>query len=200
MKVCTKCVMPETAESLDFSEPVCSVCKQAETKRDSDWNERQRVLRGLTREIAALGRDYDAIIPFSGGKDDFDVYGNPSIDAGVRAALVDAIVARVAERAVDGELSEVLATGYAVVGDDAWAAVLLDRGFRVNRRFSRLRIELDGPRPFPAAPAVTVRPDPACEQDWSDWHRILVDSFSEHWGSTEMTLTAFRGRIDAEQD
>ncbi len=139
---------------------------------------------------------------YGDGKDDFDVYGKPSNDAGVRAALVDAIVARVAERAVDRGLGEVLATGYAIVGDAAWAAVLLDHGFRVNRRFSRMRIEFDGPRPFPAAPAgVTVRVfDPASERDWSDWHRILVDSFSEHWGSAEMTLSAFRGRIDAEQD
>ncbi len=139
---------------------------------------------------------------YGGGEDNFDVYSTPGIDTGVRPALVNAIVARVAERAVERGLSEVLATAYAIAGDDAWAAVLLDQGFTVNRRFSRMRIELDGPRPFPAAPAgVTVRVfDPASEQDWFDWHRILVDSFSEHWGSAEMTLAAFRGRIEAAQD
>jgi mycothiol synthase len=139
---------------------------------------------------------------YGGGEDDFDVYSNPGIDTRVRPALVDAIVARVAERAVERGLSQLLATAYAIVGDDAWAAVLVDKGFTVNRRFSRMRIDFDGPRPFPAAPVgVTVRAfDPASERDWSDWHRILVDSFSEHWGSEEMTLAAFRGRIDAEQN
>jgi mycothiol synthase len=135
-------------------------------------------------------------------KDDFDVYSTPGIDTGIRPALVDAIVARVSQRAVDRELSEVLATGYAVVGDDAWAAVLVDHGFKVSRRFSRMRIEFDGPRALPVAPpGVTIRVfDPASARDWSDWHGILVDSFSEHWGSAEMTLSAFRGRIDAEED
>ena len=139
---------------------------------------------------------------YGGSEDDFDVYSTPGTDTGLRPALVDAIVARVGERAVDRGLSELLATGWAIVGDEAWAGVLVDHGFRVNRRFSRMRIEFDGPRPFPAAPAgVTVRVfDPACERDWSDWHRILVESFSEHWGSAQMTLAAFRGRIDAEQD
>src|SRR5262245_8400446 len=139
---------------------------------------------------------------YGGGTDEFDVYGNPGIDAGVRPALIDAVLARVAERAIDRGLSEVLATAYAVVGDDAWAAVLVDHGFTASRRFSRMTIEFDGPRPFPTAPAgVTVRVfDPASERDWSDWHRILVDSFAEHWGVAEMTLAAFRGRIDAEQD
>jgi len=135
-------------------------------------------------------------------KDDLDVYSTPGIDAGVRPALVGAIVGRVADRAVDRGLSEVLATGYAVVGDDAWAAVLLDYGFKVSRRFSRMRIDFDGPRPFPVPPTgVTVRVfRPTVERDWSDWHRVLVDSFAEHWGSAEMTLAAFRARIDAEQD
>jgi N-acetyl sugar amidotransferase len=69
VKTCTKCVMPETAESLDFSEPVCSVCKQSEVKRDIDWRGRQHVLRELCAQIRAMGREYDCVVPFSGGKD-----------------------------------------------------------------------------------------------------------------------------------
>ena len=139
---------------------------------------------------------------YGGGEDDFDIYSNPGIDPALRPALVDAIVARVAERAAERGLSEVLATAYAIVGDDVWSSVLLDKGFKVTRRFSRMRIDFDGPRPFPVAPeGVRVRVfDPTSDTDWSDWHRILVDSFSEHWGAEEMTLEKFRGRIDAEQD
>jgi N-acetyl sugar amidotransferase len=69
MKQCTKCVMPETAESLDFSQPVCSVCKQSEAKRDIDWAERQILLRRLCEDVKQRRSEYDAIIPFSGGKD-----------------------------------------------------------------------------------------------------------------------------------
>ena len=69
MKTCTRCVMPETAESLDFDATgTCSVCKQQEVKRDVDWTERTRRLL----EISASCRgnaSYDCIVPFSGGKD-----------------------------------------------------------------------------------------------------------------------------------
>lgn len=69
MKTCTKCVMPETAESIDFSEPVCSVCKQVEAKNDVDWTSRGHELRRLAEVTKARGADYDCVVPFSGGKD-----------------------------------------------------------------------------------------------------------------------------------
>ncbi len=64
--------MPETAESLDFSEPVCSVCKQAETKNaisEAEWADRRAILRGIVESARRSNADYEAIIPFSGGKD-----------------------------------------------------------------------------------------------------------------------------------
>ena len=42
MKYCTKCVMPETAESLSFKDSCCSVCNQIEFKETNiDWNEKK---------------------------------------------------------------------------------------------------------------------------------------------------------------
>lgn len=69
MKVCAKCVMPETAESVDFSEPVCSVCKQAAAKKEVDWDARLRQLNEVVGAARSIGGDYDCIVPFSGGKD-----------------------------------------------------------------------------------------------------------------------------------
>jgi hypothetical protein len=42
MKVCTRCVTPETAETLSFNDGgVCSVCVQIDYKREAvDWEKR----------------------------------------------------------------------------------------------------------------------------------------------------------------
>jgi N-acetyl sugar amidotransferase len=70
MKYCTKCVMPETAESLSFdSSGTCSVCHQIEYKRESiNWLERRKWLDELTEKYRGKF-EYDCILPFSGGKD-----------------------------------------------------------------------------------------------------------------------------------
>lgn len=70
MKLCTKCVMPETAESLSFDNfGSCSVCKQIEFKKEEiNWVERKKELHTLVEEYKGKF-DYDCIVPFSGGKD-----------------------------------------------------------------------------------------------------------------------------------
>ena len=70
MKYCTKCVMPETAESLSFDDGgTCSVCRQIEYKREAiDWPERRKWLNELADRYRGK-HEYDCIVPFSGGKD-----------------------------------------------------------------------------------------------------------------------------------
>jgi N-acetyl sugar amidotransferase len=70
MKSCSKCVMPETTESLSFDDQgVCSVCRQVEYKQTViDWTARKTELLEIA-QAAKLGNDYDCIVPFSGGKD-----------------------------------------------------------------------------------------------------------------------------------
>lgn len=70
MKYCTKCLMPETAESLTFDEQgVCSVCRQIEFKASRiDWNARRGEFDAIISEYRGK-QDYDCIVPFSGGKD-----------------------------------------------------------------------------------------------------------------------------------
>ena len=70
MDYCSRCVMPETAESLTFDEDdVCSVCRQIEYKHEKvDWQARSADLDRLLDEHRGK-YDYDCIVPFSGGKD-----------------------------------------------------------------------------------------------------------------------------------
>ena len=69
MKYCSKCVIPETAETHEFSQDnVCSVCTQIEKKNIIDWNKRGEDLDELISKYKNK-YDYDCIVPFSGGKD-----------------------------------------------------------------------------------------------------------------------------------
>lgn len=70
MKYCTKCITPETHDTIMFDEEgVCSVCRQVEYKQDKiDWDERRKQLDDLIAQYKDKGL-YDCIVPFSGGKD-----------------------------------------------------------------------------------------------------------------------------------
>ena len=67
---CVRCGLPETYETIEFdSDGVCSICKQHDYKVEQiDWDARKKELDDLIKSH----RDrfnYDAIVPFSGGKD-----------------------------------------------------------------------------------------------------------------------------------
>lgn len=70
MRTCSKCVMPETAETLSFDrDGVCSVCHQVEFKDQAiDWKAQHQELKRLVDSVRG-NHDYDCIVPFSGGKD-----------------------------------------------------------------------------------------------------------------------------------
>jgi len=69
MKFCTKCVIPETAETHEFDEKnMCSVCEQVEKKKILNWDKRGKQLDELISKYQNK-YDYDCIVPFSGGKD-----------------------------------------------------------------------------------------------------------------------------------
>lgn len=70
MKVCTKCVLPETVDTLAYDENgVCSVCRQIEFKDEKiDWDERRKMLDQLVDKYKGKGL-YDCVVPYSGGKD-----------------------------------------------------------------------------------------------------------------------------------
>lgn len=70
MKYCTRCIYPETQDTLLFdADGICSVCKQIDYRdHNIDWTARRRDLEALIAEYRGRGQ-YDCIVPFSGGKD-----------------------------------------------------------------------------------------------------------------------------------
>lgn len=70
LRRCTRCVIPETHETIMFDEEgVCNVCRQHEHKKAQiDWGARKRELDDLIESYRGKYA-YDCIVPFSGGKD-----------------------------------------------------------------------------------------------------------------------------------
>lgn len=70
MRYCTRCVLPDTHETIKFDEEgVCNICRQAEKKHtDIDWVSRGKMLEEICNNYRGKGV-YDCIVPFSGGKD-----------------------------------------------------------------------------------------------------------------------------------
>lgn len=69
MKRCTRCLLPETHETIRFdANGVCSVCQNFNQKNLIDWEIKKDQLEVILSKHRGKG-DYDCIIPFSGGKD-----------------------------------------------------------------------------------------------------------------------------------
>lgn len=70
MKICKKCIMPETRPRLTFdSNGVCAACEWHKIKKEEiDWKKRYDELKKLCDDIRGKQR-YDCIVPVSGGKD-----------------------------------------------------------------------------------------------------------------------------------
>ncbi len=75
MEYCKRCLYPENAKpTIIFdNEGVCSGCRYHESRKNIDWNEREKMLRIILEEqkqkAKEAGNPYDCIIPVSGGKD-----------------------------------------------------------------------------------------------------------------------------------
>lgn len=67
---CSRCMLPETHETIVFdAQGVCNVCRGQEYKQEKvDWAKRKQELHELIDKHRGK-RDYDCIVPFSGGKD-----------------------------------------------------------------------------------------------------------------------------------
>lgn len=69
MKKCYKCLLPETYETIEFSNASCNICLGSEHKNEHiDWEAREKSLKDLIEKYRGK-YDYDCIVPFSGGKD-----------------------------------------------------------------------------------------------------------------------------------
>ena len=69
MKKCTKCMLPETYETIEFQSNGCNLCTEVtKKKQEINWIERRKTLDNIIESHRGK-TDYDCIIPFSGGKD-----------------------------------------------------------------------------------------------------------------------------------
>jgi N-acetyl sugar amidotransferase len=70
LKRCTKCVMPETWESINFDEKgICNICRNAKFKKEKiNWKAKRQEFIEFIGQFKGKGQ-YDCIVPFSGGKD-----------------------------------------------------------------------------------------------------------------------------------
>src|SRR4051812_2980784 len=74
MVYCTRCVYPAAAATpLTFDKDgVCSGCRTHEEQARVDWTRREKLFRDLVADYKSKsGRNYDCLIPVSGGKDSF---------------------------------------------------------------------------------------------------------------------------------
>lgn len=70
LRRCKKCLLPETHETILFDDfGLCSVCTNLNTKQTIDWLDRRSKLNQIVGVAKSLARDYDCVVPFSGGKD-----------------------------------------------------------------------------------------------------------------------------------
>jgi N-acetyl sugar amidotransferase len=71
LRYCVRCVMPETQEGQAFDDyGFCNVCRSAEEKMRIDWTERRQLDLLLERaRFDNRDKEYDCLIPISGGKD-----------------------------------------------------------------------------------------------------------------------------------
>lgn len=71
MQICTKCVLPETYPRIRFDKNgICNVCKHFdEHYKNIDYQARQRELEKIIDKAKKKKREYDCIVPISGGRD-----------------------------------------------------------------------------------------------------------------------------------
>ncbi len=70
MRYCQACVLPDTRPNLVIDESgICNACRNHRTKKDIDWDARERAFRSVVADVKARARGYDCVIAVSGGKD-----------------------------------------------------------------------------------------------------------------------------------
>lgn len=70
MRYCKKCLYPDTKPDLIFDEEgVCSACRSFEKRKEIDWARRWEELKQILEYGCQSPKNYDCIVPGSGGKD-----------------------------------------------------------------------------------------------------------------------------------
>jgi len=126
-----------------------------------------------------------------------DVYVRPDAPDALGRFLVDRIVDRAGEIAARNAVAEA-EVGIGVVTNDArTAGWLAAAGFAVVRRYNRMEVELTGDQRSPQLPAGVRIRVVAGEDDRRALHRVMRESFAEHFDNAEETYAAWSARMAA---
>ena len=70
VEFCKNCVISNQRPRIVFDEEgICTACRYFEYKKKIDWKKREEELLKLLDKHRSKGRDYDCVVPSSGGKD-----------------------------------------------------------------------------------------------------------------------------------
>ncbi len=84
---CKNCLMPSTRPRVVFTDGKCNACIYHETKKDIDWDARKAEFIELVKSHKQHP-SYDAIVPFSGGKDSAAIAYRLKFEYGFNPLLV----------------------------------------------------------------------------------------------------------------
>jgi mycothiol synthase len=137
--------------------------------------------------------------PLNSPRDLFDAYIHPEHGRGLHPALLQRVMARIAERARDAGAPARTARGAAVASDEAYLALLRSLGFSFVKRYARMRRELAADEPAPALPpGVVIRPvRPDDEPELRAFHEVLDVAFRDTPDYQASTYEQFRQRLAA---
>lgn len=69
LRYCKKCILPNSRPNLEIDLDGNCNCSGSDGAVATDWATREEKFHDLVAEVKALNRDYDCLIPVSGGKD-----------------------------------------------------------------------------------------------------------------------------------
>jgi ribosomal protein S18 acetylase RimI-like enzyme len=132
-------------------------------------------------------------------RENFDAYVHPTDGREAHPALLDHVVARVAQRAAERGLASLVARGGAIASEEAYIGLLRSRGFAFVKRYARMRRTLTGPLPDPEVPAgVVVRPvRHSDEAEMRAFHDVLDVAFRDTPDYLPSTYEAYQERLAA---
>ncbi len=90
MKICKKCIQPDTRPGIYFdNKGICGACLWEEEKKNIDWKERYRELENIAKDAKNNSGNYDCVIGVSGGKDSTRQAITARDQLGLRCLLVN---------------------------------------------------------------------------------------------------------------
>jgi GNAT superfamily N-acetyltransferase len=137
--------------------------------------------------------------PLRGQREMFDNYVHPSHGAEVQGYLLDLVVARIAQRAVEFGQPWLTARGGAIASEERYLGLLRAKGFAFIKRYARMRVELGRAQRPPEIPdGVTIRlVDGEDEAEMREFHRVLDTAFQDTPDYQASTYEQYSQRLAA---